>query len=151
MAWGFETYSHAKSMAQLITFSVGCPAIYILLKFKNSISVHLNKTPTGPDIWKCHHTDSNNIRASGHPAKLFAAATLGIRQTVLFPSDSLRVKQQGLAIFYHLIILKSSGCHSSPPRWGRCHWFQATNFCPFRSGQKRRLETHHAILPIPIP
>ena len=28
--------------------------------------------------------------------------------------------------------------------------FEATNFCPFGSGQKNRLEIHHTILPIPI-
>ena len=37
-------------MAQLITFSVESLPTYILLKLKNSILVHLNKTPTGPDI-----------------------------------------------------------------------------------------------------
>ena len=50
MAVGFETYGHASRMAQLITFSVESPPTYILLNLKNSISVHLNKTPTVPDI-----------------------------------------------------------------------------------------------------
>ena len=50
MAVGFETYGHASRMAQLITFSVESPPTYILLNLKNSISVHLNRTPTGPDI-----------------------------------------------------------------------------------------------------
>ena len=75
------------------------------------------------------------------PAELFAAASIEIGKTELFPSDSFRVKQQGLAILYHLIILKSLGCLTFPPGWRRCRWFQATNFCPFGSGQKSRLET----------
>ena len=50
MAVGFETYGHASRMAQLITFSEESPPTYILLNLKNSISVHLNRTPTGPDI-----------------------------------------------------------------------------------------------------
>ena len=54
----------------------------------------------GPDIWKYHHAHSNNGRASGRSAELFAAASLGIRRTELFPSDSFRVKQQGLVNSY---------------------------------------------------
>ena len=36
----------------------------LLLNFKNIISVH-PRTSTGPDIWNCHHADSNNGGASG--------------------------------------------------------------------------------------
>ena len=118
MAVCFETQGHAKSTAKLITISVGSPSTYILLNLKNSISVYLNKTPTMPQIWKCHHADSNNGRASASPAELFAAASLGIRRTELFPSGSFRVKQQGLVILYRLIILKSLGCLTFPLGWG---------------------------------
>ena len=48
--YGRETYGHAKSIAQLTTFSVGCPATYILLKFKN-----LNLSPSQQDPnWARH-------------------------------------------------------------------------------------------------
>ena len=50
MAVGFEIYGHASRMAQLIAFSVELPPTYIPLNLKNSISVPLNKTPTGTDI-----------------------------------------------------------------------------------------------------
>ena len=44
MAVCFETHCHAKSMAQLITISVGSPSTYILLKFKK-----LNLSPSQQD------------------------------------------------------------------------------------------------------
>ena len=85
------------------------------------------------------------------PYRTFCCCSLGILRTELFPSNQFRVLQQGWAILYHLIILKSLGCLTFPPGWRQCSWFQATNFCPFSSGQKGRLETHSLNLPIPIP
>ena len=115
-----------KQLNKLITFSVESPPTYILLNFKN-----LNLCPSQQDPnWALHLKMpprwSNNGRASGSPAYFFAAALFGILQTGLFPSDSLRVKQQGLAIFYHLIILMSLGCLTFPPGSGR--WPDATDF-----------------------
>ena len=107
----FETHCHAKSLARFITISVGSPSTYILLKFKK-----LNLSPSQQDPnWALIRTMAGLLPLTASPAGLFAAASLGIRRTELFPSDSFRVKEQGLVILYHSIILKSLGCLTFPP------------------------------------
>ena len=54
-------------------------------------------------------------------------------------------------MLHHLIILQSLGCLTFSPGLRQYRWLEATNFCSFGSGQESRLETHHAILVIPIP
>ena len=119
-------------------FPGGRPS-YILLKFKK-----FNLSPSQQDPNWARHLKMpprwfEQWQGFWPPRQTFCCCSSGIWRTDLFPSDSFRVKQQGLVIlWYHLIILKSLGCITFPPGWGRCHWFQTTNSAP--SVQDRKVD-----------
>ena len=146
----FEKHTSAYNVVCWVDSNLNSFKLEILKTRSQSI---WTRTLTGPDIWKCHHPDLNDGLASGSPAELLAPVSLENRRTELFPSGWFGVKQQGWAIWYHLIIIKSFGCLTFCPGWRQCQWLQSSgyNFGSFSSGWKRILETHHTILFIPIP